>query len=94
MRLASALALPLLALAACSVESDSANQQVRVDYDRERIENGAERAARAAKVLGSAAGNVAVASGRAIRNEVGDVDVDIDVSRNRAERNSAEAGAY
>ena len=90
-----ALALPLLALAACNVDNDAANDSVRVDYDQQKIENGAAAAARTAREVGSGLGNVAASTGRAIKNEVGDVDVDVDVSRNRdrAAGNGAEGNA-
>ncbi len=76
-------ALPVVMLAACNVDNDAANDQVRLDYDQQRIENAAAAAARAAREVGSGVGNVAASTGRAIKNEVGDVDVDVDVSRNR-----------
>jgi hypothetical protein len=88
MRLILALALP--ALAACSIDSDSANEQMTVQYNQQRIE----KAARTARDVGAAAGNVAATTGRAIKNEVGDIDVDVDVRRRRSEaaaNNSAEA---
>ena len=78
-------ALPVLALAACSVENDAANDQMSVQYNQQRIEDAAARAARTARTVGAAAGNVAVTTGRAIGNEVGDVDVDVDVRRRRPE---------
>ena len=83
------LILPLLAAAACSVDNDSNNDQVSVTYDQERIENAARTGARAAKDVGAAVGNVAVSTGRAIKNEVGDVDVDLDVRRRREEAAAA-----
>ena len=91
------LALPLLALAACNVDNDSANDQMTVEYNQQRIEDAAAATARTARDVGSAAGNVAVSTGRAIGNVVGDIDVDVDVSRNRSgqgnrpESNEAEA---
>lgn len=83
------LALPLLAAAACSVDNDSTNDQMTVQYNQQRIE----KAARTARDVGVAAGNVAATAGRAVRNEVGDIDVDVDVRRNRRDEagNSAEA---
>ena len=82
------LALPSLA-AACSVDNDSANDQMTVQYNQQRIE----KAARTVRDVGAAAGNVAASTGRAVRNEVGDVDVDVDVRRKRRDEpaNSAEA---
>lgn len=87
-----ALALPLV-LAACSVDSDSANDQMTVQYNEQRIRDAAARTARTAREVGTAAGNVAATTGRAIGNEVGDVDVDVDVRRNRPDPAANEAGA-
>ena len=41
-------------------------------------------AGRIAKELASGIGNVAAATGGAIQKEVGDIEVDVDVDRNRA----------
>ena len=73
------LAFALLAPAACSVDNDTTNDQMTVQYNQQRIE----KAARTVRDVGAAAGNVAASTGRAVRNEVGDIDVDVDVSRNR-----------
>jgi hypothetical protein len=82
------LALPLLTLAAaCNLDNDSANDQVRLEYNQQRIEEGARDAARAAREVGSSVGNVALSTGRAVKNEVGDIDVDVDVTRNRSDGN-------
>ena len=89
---AAALFAAAAATGACNVESDSANEQVRIDYDREKMRDAASTAARTARDVGSAAGNVAATTGRAISNEVGDVDVDLKVTRNR-ERAAAEVRA-
>lgn len=78
------LALPLLALAACDVDNDPANDQMTLEYNQQRIEDGAAAAAKAVKEVGSGVGNVAAATGRAVGNEVGDIDVDVDVTRNRS----------
>jgi pyridoxine/pyridoxamine 5'-phosphate oxidase len=78
-------ALPLLATAAaCNVDNDAANDQVRIEYNQERIEDAASDAARTTRDVASSIGNVASQTGRAISNEVGDIDVDVDVSRNRS----------
>ena len=73
------LALPLLTVAACSVDNDTANDQMTLEYNQQRIEN----AARSAREVGSSVRNVAESAGQAIENEVGDIDVDVDVRRNR-----------
>ena len=76
-----AFALPLLALAACNVENDSANDSLRVEYNQQRLEDAASDVGNAASDVASSVGNVAGETGRAISNEVGDIDVD--VTRNR-----------
>jgi hypothetical protein len=86
-------ALPLLALAGCDVDNDSANDQVRLDYNQQRIEDAARATARTAKEVGSGVGNVAVSTGRAVGNEIGDIDVDVDVTRNRSKDEAANAAA-
>ncbi|MEO7177289.1 MAG: hypothetical protein ABIW83_00455 [Allosphingosinicella sp.] len=86
-------ALPLLALAGCNVDNDSANDQVRFEYNQQRIEDAAAATARAAKEVGAGVGNVAVSTGRAVKKEVGDIDVDVDVTRNRSDRSGGNAAA-
>jgi len=78
-----AFALPLLALAACNVENDTANDSLKIEYNQQRIEDAASDFGNAASDAASAVGNVAGETGRAISNEVGDIDVDVNVSRNR-----------
>ena len=75
------LVLSLLPLAACNVNSDAGNEQVTLKYNKQQIRDTAVKAGQTAKNLASGIGNVAGATGRAIRNEVGDVDVNVDVKR-------------
>ncbi len=79
----STMAVLTLLLGACSVDTDSANEQVTLEYDKQEIRNAAREATRTARDVASGVGNVAATTGRAISNEVGDIDVDVDVSRNR-----------
>ena len=65
--------LPILMLAACNVENDPQNDQMTLEYDQNRIENAAEDV-----------GNTAENLGEAIENEVGDIDLDLDVGGNEA----------
>ncbi|MDP8914480.1 MAG: hypothetical protein M3N39_13020 [Pseudomonadota bacterium] len=83
--------IPLLMLGACNVDSDAANDQVTVEYDQKRIERAAAATAHTAKEVGSGVGNIAASTGRAIKNEVGDIDVDVDVKRKRADEAGNEA---
>lgn len=80
------LLLPLLALAACDVDNDSANNQVSITIDKEAIRDTKEEAGKVASGLG----NVASSTGRAIKDEVGDIDVDVDVTRNRNQATAAD----
>ena len=87
------LALALLALGACNVDNDSGNDQVRVEYNQQKIEDAAAAAARTAKEVGSGVANVAAPTGKAIGEEVGDIDVDVDVNRTRSREGGNEAAA-
>ena len=75
------LAFVPLALAACNINSDAGNEQVTLEYNKQQIRDTAVKARDTAKNLAAGIGNVAGATGRAIRNEVGDVDVDVNVKR-------------
>jgi hypothetical protein len=81
-------ALPLIAAAgACSVDNDSSNDAVTLEYNEQRIRDGARKAANTARDVATGVGNVAVTTGRAVSNEVGDIDVDVKVDRNRRDAN-------
>jgi len=66
-------AAALLLLAACGVENDPEKEKVTVTYDREKIKE----AGRAAKTVATGAANVAETTGRAVKREVGDIDVKV-----------------
>jgi hypothetical protein len=67
------LALPLLLVVACNVERDDANDSTTIEFNEQRLENAV-----------SDVGNAAESAGDAIQNEVGDLDVDVDVNRNES----------
>jgi hypothetical protein len=72
------LALPLLALAACQVTKDDANDSVTVEYNQDVAENGLEDA-----------GNLAENVGEAISNDVSQAadkveNVEVEVDTNKA----------
>jgi hypothetical protein len=83
LKVRAALAVLLLSVSACSVDADGTNEQVTVEYNKQEIRTKAREAGRTAREVASGVGNVAVTTGRAIKNEVGDIDVDVDVTRNR-----------
>ena len=71
-------ALPLLAMAACQVTKDDANDSVTVEYNQDVAENGLEDA-----------GNLAENVGEAIANDVSDAaekveNVEVEVDTNKA----------
>jgi hypothetical protein len=70
-------------LCACSVDADNTNEQVTLEYNKTEIRKAAREAGRTAREVASGVGNVAATTGRAISDEVGDIDVDVDVRRNR-----------
>ena len=78
------LVLPLLLASACNVANDTTNDQVTVEYNQQRLEDAASDAANTAGDIASSVGNVAESTGEAISNEVGDIDVDVDVRRDKA----------
>ena len=78
------LVVAVLLVSACDVHNDPANEQVTVTYDRERIKKTTADAGRTAKMVAAGVANVAKTTGQAIEKEVGDVDVDVKVTRNRA----------
>jgi len=74
----SLIAIPLLLLAsACSVETDRPNGQTTIGFDENVVANTADNLRNAARD----AGNELERAGQGIRNEVRDVDVDVDVRR-------------
>lgn len=76
------IALPLLLVAACSVDSDNRNDSVTVNFDAQAIENTADELGNAAEQAVSEVGNAARSAGDAIENEVDNIDVDVDINRN------------
>lgn len=79
------LALAAIPLAACNVENDSTNDQVRLEYNGQKIEDAAAAAVSEAEEIGAGVGNVVSTTGRAVKEEIGDIDIDVDVTRNRSQ---------
>jgi hypothetical protein len=77
------LALPLLLVAGCNLNNDEANDQMTLEYNQQRIEDAAATAANTAEEVGSSIGNIAESTGAAISNEVGDIDVDVNINRDK-----------
>jgi hypothetical protein len=79
------LALPLLLVAACNVENDERNDRVTLDFDQNAVEDAADEVGNALEDAGTQIGDAAENAGQAIEDEVDSIDVDVDVSRNKAD---------
>ena len=74
-------AAPLLLATACNVERNPENGTTTLEFNEDVAQNTAADIANGAENVAEGAGNVAAQAGDAIQNEVGDVDVDVDVNR-------------
>ena len=77
------LAAPLLLLGACNVERDPANDTTSVSFNEAVAANAAEDVGNVAEGIGGAIANEAEETA----NKIGDVDVDVNVSRDDNEAN-------
>ena len=84
----SLILLPLLALAACQVTKDDANDSITAEFNGEIAENSLEDAANFTENLAGTVANDVEQSADKVQNEVGDVDVDVDVDRDGGEANA------
>ena len=75
-------AVPLLVLGACNVDRDAGNDTTTVSFDESAAANAADDVGDAAQNIGSAIATDVEQTADKVQNEVGDVDVDVDVSRN------------
>ena len=69
--------LSLAALPACDVQNSDTGNTVTVTYDKQEIRRKAREAGRAARDVAVGTGNIAASTGRAIKREVGDIDVEV-----------------
>ena len=76
------IAAPLLLLGACNVERDQANDTTTLSFNEAVAENTLEDVGETAENIGGAIANEAEQTADKVQNEVGDVDVDVDVTRN------------
>ena len=80
------IAIPLLALAACSAEHDANSDEVTLQYDEQQAEQAASDVGNAAEQAGAAIANGAEDAANAVRNT--DVDVDVDTNGGDADANA------
>ena len=76
------LALPLLALAACQVTKDDANDSVTVEYNQDVAEEGLEDAGNLAENVGGIIANDVSDAAEKVENT--DIDVDVNTDGNKA----------
>ncbi|HEU0284832.1 MAG TPA: hypothetical protein VFR52_06800 [Sphingomicrobium sp.] len=76
------MAVPLLLLGACNVDRDAANDTTTVSFNEEVAANTLEDVGNTAENIGGAIANEAEQTAAKVENEVGDVDVDVNVTRN------------
>ena len=76
------IALPMLAMAACQVTKDDANDSVTVEYNQELAENGLEDVGNLAENVGEAISNDVSEAADKVENT--DIDVDVDTDANKA----------
>jgi hypothetical protein len=76
------IAMPLLAMAACQVTKDDANDSVTVEYNQDVAENGIEDAGNLAENVGDVIANDVGQAANKIENS--DVKVDVDTDGNKA----------
>lgn len=75
-------AVPLLLIGACNVDRDAGNDTTTISFDEDAAANTAEDVGEAAENIGGAIVNDVERTADKVSNEVGDVDVDVDVERN------------
>jgi len=77
------IAVPmLLALPACQVSKDDANDTIAVEYNADVAENTAADVGNTLEDVADDIGNDIEQTADKVENQVGDVDVDVDVDRN------------
>ena len=82
------IAAPLLLLGACNVDRDSGNETTTLSFNEAVAQNTLEDVGDTAENIGGAIANEAEQTAAKVENKVGDVDVDVNVTRNRSEEHT------
>ena len=82
------MSVPLLLLGACNVDRDAANDTTTVSFNEEVAANTLEDVGNTAENIGGAIANEAEQTAAKVENKVGDVDVDVNVTRNGGDEHS------
>ena len=81
-------AAPLLLLGACNVDRDAGNETTTLSFNEAVAENTLEDVGQTAENIGGAIANEAEQTAAKVENKVGDVDVDVNVTRNTGDEHT------
>ena len=76
------IAAPLVLLCACNVDRDAGNDTTTLSFNEAVAQNTLEDVGNTAENIGGAIANEAESTAAKVENKVGDVDVDVNVTRN------------
>jgi hypothetical protein len=82
------IAAPLLLLCACNVDRDAGNETTTLSFNEAVAENTLEDVGQTAENIGGAIANEAERTADKVENKVGDVDVDVNVTRNAGDEHT------
>ena len=82
------IAAPLLLLGACNVDRDAGNETTTLSFNEALAENTLEDVGQTAENIGGAIANEAEQTAAKVENKVGDVDVDVNVTRNTSDEHT------
>ena len=82
------IAAPLLLLCSCNVDRDSGNETTTLSFNETVAENTLEDVGQTAENIGGAIANEAERTADKVENKVGDVDVDVNVTRNTGDEHT------
>lgn len=82
------IAAPLLLLGACNVDRDSGNETTTLSFNEAVAQNTLEDVGNTAENIGAKIANEAEQTAAKVENRVGDVDVDVNVTRNGSDEHT------
>ena len=82
------MTVPLLLLGACNVDRDAGNDTTTLSFNEAVAANTLEDVGNTAENIGGAIANEAEQTAAKVENEVGDVDVDVNVTRDGGDEHS------
>ena len=82
------IAAPLVLLCACNVDRDAGNDTTTLSFNEAVAQNTLEDVGNTAENIGGAIANEAESTASKVENKVGDVDVDVNVTRNAGDEHT------